>query len=508
MKEKQNSLFKNTISLYIRMVFSVCVNLYISRVVLDVLGVEDFGIYNIVGGIVVLLGFINSSMSGSTSRFLTIAIGEDSEEKLRDTYNAAKHLHFCIALIVLLFGETFGLWIVNSYLDIPEARMAAANWVYQLSLITTAITVVQVPFSSIIISMERMDAYAGIEIANILLKLSVVLLLKRYVGDKLVMYGVMLLAVAAVVYLIYKLFCKKHYGYLTFSRTLQWRIIKPMLTFSGWDLLGWGGYSACTQGRQIFINKFFGVVTNAANGMATTASSAITTFTNNIVMAFRPRIIKHYAAHDYPQMQKLEELALIVVILLMNFLLIPLIFCLEDILQVWLVDVPDKTVEFCRLMLFFTYFEAINTVVKIGIHASGKMKDFTIAGFLLNTLSLTLTYVLYWMGLSVYSTYYVAIAVCLVTISVNLFFLKKFITPLRISSMIVWILKGLAVCAAGFLVIYLIDSRIVYNHQLIRFLCITGMNGVLVLAASCLLLPQYIVRIRELMHLKRSNKQN
>ena len=503
MKEKQNSLFKNTISLYTRMIFSVCVNLYISRVVLDILGVEDFGIYNIVGGIVVLLGFINSSMSGSTSRFLTIAIGEDKEEKLRDTYNAAKHLHFCIALVVLLFGETFGLWLVNSYLDIPESRMAAANWVYQLSLITTAITIIQVPFSSIIISMERMDAYAGIEIANILLKLSVVLILKQLDTDRLVMYGVLLLVVAFIVYVIYSIFCKRHYGYLKFSKQLQWNVIKPMLTFSGWDLLGWGGYSASSQGRQIFINKFFGVAVNAANGMATTASSAITAFTNNIVMAFRPRIIKHYAAQDYPGMQKLEELALIVVILLMNFLMVPLLFCMQDILQVWLVDVPDKTTEFCRLMLFFSYFEAINTVIKIGIHASGKMRDFTIAGFVLNSMSLILTFVFYKIGFSVYSTYYVAIVLCLITILANLFFLKKFVFQLKISNLMLWILKGVGVCALGMLAIIFADKWIVFSHQVFRFLFILVVNGIIVLLAVWALLPEYVSRFKGYFKFKR-----
>lgn len=482
-------------SLYTRMLFSVCVNLYISRVVLDILGVEDFGIFNIVAGIVVLLGFINSSMSGSTSRFLTIAIGEKNDILLRDTYNAAKHLHLIIALIVVVIGETFGLWLVNSYLNIPINRVAAANWVYQLSLFTTAITIIQVPYSSIIISMERMDIYAGIEIINIMLKLAAVLLLKHYMHDKLIMYVLLLFIVAVLVYLIYRLFCRKNYGYLVYSTVLKWSIMKPMLVFSGWDLLGWGGLYGCTQGRQIFINKFFGIAVNAANGMAATAGSAITTFTNNIVMAFRPRIIKHYAAQDYSGMQELEELALIVVLLLMNILIVPLCCCMGDILSIWLVEVPDKTNEFCQLLLFLSYFEAINTVIKIGIHASGKMRNFTIASFLFNLLNLVLTYVFYRTGESVYITYYVAIIICLFTIAVNIFFLKRFISPLKVFRFIIWICKGVFVGVGGFAIVISIGRFYEIQSPLSKFIIITGINSFVVLIAACFFLPTYAKRL-------------
>ena len=213
------------------MLFSVCVNLYVSRVVLNVLGVEDFGIYNIVGGIVTLLGFINSSMSGSTSRFLTIAIGEKDDIKLEETYNAAKHLHMLIALTILVLGETIGLWLVNGYLDIPESRMAVANWVYQLSLFTMVFSILQVPYSSLVISMERLDIYAGIEILHILLKLAVVIELGYYTKDRLLLYGILLLVVGILVYYIYKIYCSVAYKQLHFLWKWNWGIMRPMLIF-------------------------------------------------------------------------------------------------------------------------------------------------------------------------------------------------------------------------------------------------------------------------------------
>lgn len=476
---KSNLLLKNTIALYTRMLFSVCVNLYVSRVVLDVLGVEDFGIYNIVGGIVTLLSFINSSMSGSTSRFLTIALGEKNEKKLEKTYNAAKHLHMLIALAIFILGETIGLWIVNGYLDIPEQRMSVANWVYQLSLFTMVFSILQVPYSSLVISMERLDVYAGIEILHILLKLAVVIVLGYYSHDRLLFYAILLLAVGILVYYVYKFYCKIVYKQLQFSWEWNWRIIQPMLVFSGWDMLGWGGSSVCTQGRQIFMNKFFGVTMNAANGVANTASAALLSFTNNIVMAFRPRIIKHYAKEDYVGMQNLLELAIQVIILLMSFLLVPLFFCMKDILEIWLVEVPENTLTFCRLLLLFSYVEIINTVIKIGIHASGKMRDFTIAGFILNTLSLVLTFVAYWMSMSVFSTYYIAIAISLITIVINMYFLKKFIPQLDAWEMIKKILVANLVCIIGFIVA-LYWGRVTSFSPLVNFILLTVINGVVV----------------------------
>lgn len=483
---RSNLLLKNTIALYTRMLFSVCVNLYISRVVLDVLGVDDFGIYNIVGGIVTLLSFINSSMSGSTSRFLTIAIGEHNEEKFSKTYNAAKHLHILIALTILILGETVGLWIVNGYLDIPIERITAANWVYQMSLFTMVVSILQVPYSSIVISIERLDIYAGIEILHILLKLAVVIALGYFGGDRLIMYGLLLLIVGIVVYLFYLLYCLKHFGQYKFTKSLNWDIIKPMMAFSGWDMLGWGGSSACTQGRQIFINKFFGVAMNAANGIANTASAALLSFTNNIVMAFRPRIIKHYAQEDYSGMQRLLELAIQVVILLMSFLLVPLFFCMEDILEIWLVNVPENSLMFCRLLLLWTYVEIINTVIKIGIHASGKMKDFTIASFILNTFSLVLTYMAYKILMSVFTTYYIAIIISCVNVSINIYFLKKYVSSLNVWKITLKILIANLACVAGFIIAYLWNEATSFG-ALQNFILLTLLNGILLVMFTIVL---------------------
>lgn len=484
--DKSNSLLKNTIALYIRMLFSVCVNVYISRVILDVLGVEDYGVYSVVGGVVILLGFINSSMAGATSRFLSVALGDGNLKRLSDTYNAAKHLHFGVAILILLLGETLGLWIVNSYLEIPEGRELAANIVYQLSLITVLFTIVQVPFSAIVISMERMDVYAKIEIANVLLKLAVVLLLPYCVCDRLLLYPLLLLVVAIIIYLLYKYYCRNAYQELKYDRTIRMNIIRPMLVYSGWDMLGWGGVSMSTQGRQIFINKFFGVTFNAANGLAATASGAIQAFTNNVIMAFRPRIMKYFAAQNYSEMQRLTELALIGTILLMTVIFVPMILCMDFLLGVWLVEVPLFTLEFCKLLLILQFLEAINTVVKIGIQASGKLRDFTIAGFGIHFFNLVLTYSLYLAGMNALTTYTVAIVLCVVNIAVNFYFSKRIIPTTNIVNLVVVCLKGVFVCLCGYFLSSMI-STLMSDNGIINFIVVFVVNFTIVLGLSFVL---------------------
>ena len=481
-----NSLLKNTIALYIRMLFSVCVNVYISRVILNILGVDDFGVYSVVGGVVILLGFINSSMAGSTSRFLSVAIGENDNKKLANTYNAAKHLHFGVALLILLLGETVGLWIVNGYLEIPEERELVANIVYQLSLITVLFTIVQVPFSAIVISVERMDVYAKIEIANVLLKLAVVLLLPYCAYDRLLLYPLLLLVVAIIIYLLYKYYCRNAYKELKYDKTIRMNIIRPMLVYSGWDMLGWGGVSLSTQGRQIFINKFFGVALNAANGLASTASGAIQAFTNNVIMAFRPRIMKCYASRDFIEMQRLTELALIGTVLLMSFIFVPMILCMDYLLRVWLVEVPEFTLVFCRLLLILQFLEAINTVVKIGIQASGDLRNFTIIGFAVHLLNLIITYLVYYFGSTAELTYIVAIVLCIINIGINYILLKRIIPQLEIKGFLVKTVLSVLVCVVSFLV-SLFVYRVAVSSPLLSFVLVFFVNAIVVIILTSII---------------------
>ena len=236
---------------------------------------------------------------------------------------------------------------------------------------------------------------------------------------------------------------------------------------------------------------------NAANGIANTASAALLSFTNNIVMAFRPRIIKHYAQGDYLGMQRLLELSIQVIILLMCFLIVPLFFCMGEVLEIWLVDVPENSLMFCRLLLLWTYVEIINTVIKIGIHSSGKMKDFTLASFILNTFSLILTYIAYKSSMSVFTTYYIAILISCVNVSINIYFLKKCVPSLNVWKITLKILVTNLACVAGFIMAYLWNEATSF-FGVLNFILLTSLNGTFLAVFTVFL---FYDRIKK--HLKR-----
>ncbi len=275
--------------LYARMLLSMAVSLYTSRVVLEVLGVDDYGLYSVTGGVVAMFAFINGSMSGATSRFLTYEMGLGNAERLRDTFNSALLVHIGVAAIILVFAETIGLWFLNCKLSIPEESMTAANWVYQFSIVASLVTITQVPYNACIIAHENMNVYAYIEIANVLMKLGIVYLLVVIGGNKLIIYGILVLVVNIIVASLYRIYCLRKFSESHFRYVFDKSILKPMLSFSGWDLYGNMCVTARTQGIVMLINVFFGVAVNAAASIATTVFSTLSSFASNIIMAFRPQ---------------------------------------------------------------------------------------------------------------------------------------------------------------------------------------------------------------------------
>ena len=268
--------------------------------------------------------------------------------------------------------------------------------------------------------------------------------------DRLLLYGILLFVVSIITLIIYRTYCNKTYYHLKFSLTLHPNIIRSMLYFSGWDLLGWGGVSLCTQGRQIFINKFFSVAINAASGVAATASAALSTFTNNVIMAFRPRIIKYYASNDFEQMNKLLSESLLCSLLLMNVLVVPMFFGMNFLLDLWLVEVPDFTLVFCKLLLINEFIGVINSIIKIGIHASGNMPCFALTGFAFSILNIVLTYISYTLGYPVYSTFIILVSLNVLNVVANFKILKINVPSTDIKELTKYLLKGVFICLIGF----------------------------------------------------------
>ena len=427
---------KNTLMLYIRMLLSTVVSLYTSRVVLQTLGVEDYGIYGVVGGVVAMFSFLNSTMAGATSRFLTFEMGKGDKERLKDTFSSALIIHIGIALLVLILAETVGLWFLNNKLVIPEGRMGAAHWVYQCSILATIFAITQVPYNALIISHERMGIYAYIEILNVSLKLLIVFLLTIFTIDKLKVYAVLVLTVSIIIRMIYRIYCMRNFSESHFSFTFKKDILKPMLSFSGWDFYGNMCVIVRQQGTNFLINNFFGVIANAASSIATTVSGVVSGFAFNIITAFRPRIIKSYAQENWCEMQTMINNAIKFSTLFLNMLALPFLFETSFIIQLWLGQVPQYVEPLIRLTLIANCVGNINSIIVIGIHATGRIKRISFLTGTLFLLTIPISFFLLRLGCNVETVYIVNVLFNIFIVLLNLWIIKKQIDNINIVSII------------------------------------------------------------------------
>lgn len=373
---------RNTLMLYIRMLISMLVGLYTSRVVLQTLGVEDYGIFGVVGGVVSMMGFLNASMSGATSRFITFELGKGDMQRVRDTFSSAMIIHIGIALVVLLLAETVGLWFLCNKLVIPEGRMVAAHWVYQCSIISAVVSITQSPYTAVIMSREKMDIYAYMELLNVTLKLLIVYLLLIGNFDKLILYSILTLIVSVLIAALYRIYCIRKFEESHFRWVWNTELLKPMMSFSGWDLYGNMSYSVVQQGRNFIVNMFFGVAVNAACGIAATVQGVLQAFSNSIVGAIRPQIIKSYSTNDYSRVQSLIANGTKFSIILLMLFSVPIILNMDYILSLWLGDVPKFTNSFCIILILQNIVGVCSNYFIIGIHATGNIKRFFYTGTL------------------------------------------------------------------------------------------------------------------------------
>ncbi len=422
---------KNTIMLYIRMFISMVVGLYTSRVVLATLGVEDYGIYGVVGGVVGMMGFLNASMSGATSRFLTFELGKGDKERLAKTFSSALIVHIGIAIVVLILAETVGLWFLSNKLNIPAERMQAAHWVYQLSILSAMFGITQVPYNAAIIAHEKMDVYAYVEILNVSLKLLIVYLLTIGDFDKLKLYAVLTFAVSLIIMMIYRIYCLRHFKESRFHWVWDKTYLTPLLSFSGWNLYGNFGGIAGNQANNFVINSFFGVVLNAAASVAFTVSGIVTQFSSNAMTAFRPQIIKKYASGDIQGMQSLTFLALKAIMMLYTLIAIPVFLECDYILSLWLVEVPQMAAIFCKILLISIFFESMRYIIIIDIHASGNVKKVSAYSGTLFCISPIISYFLFKIGLPVASTFITIATINATLVLINVLIAKYYIPQIE-----------------------------------------------------------------------------
>lgn len=446
------------------MFLTLGVSLYTSRVILSVLGVSDYGIYNVVGGVVAMLAFMNNALSGATSRFLTYELGRKNQAKLNLTFSTALSIHILLAMLMLIILESAGLWFVANKLTIPEARMDAAIYVYHFSVLACMVQIIQLPFNAAIISHERMDAFAYISIFDVVMKLVIVYLLQIGDFDKLQLYSVLVFTVSTCTSLLYIVYARRKFEECRIKLSMKRDIAKPILSFSGWDLYGNLSVVVRGQGLNILQNMFFGPVVNAATGISNQVLTAIMGFAENFLVAVKPQIIKYYAAKEMDKFINLMINSSKYCTLLLFLISFPILIEAKFILSIWLVEVPDYAVIFCQLAIINNWISILFRPVVFGIHATGNAKRISLINGTIYIAVLPIAYVLLKLGGSPVVPFVLNIVLLLVG---QLFFTlptcKKYIPEFAISiflvkSALVCITIGMLSCAIPIAIHYLMDE--------------------------------------------------
>ncbi|HUH36142.1 MAG TPA: MATE family efflux transporter [Moheibacter sp.] len=420
------TIAKNTMFLYFRMLLTMGVGLFTSRLVLDALGVVDYGIYGLVGGIVTMFAFLNSAMSSATQRYLSFDIGKKDWDRLQKTFNATLNIHIGIAVVIFILAETLGLWFVNTQLDIPAERMYAANWVYQFSIFAFVTNVVQVPYNALLFAREHMSVYAYVSILETLLKLGIVLYLVQAKGtDPLILYAVLTFAVAFVIRMIYKLYCKRHFKESVYQFHWDKAYYKELLSYSGWNLFGNIAVVARGQGSNILLNLFFGPVANAAYAVTMMVQSVMGSFVSNFQVAINPQIIKNYAKGDQDTSLNLMYKSAKFSFFGMLILVVPFLVNIDYIMHLWLKEVPPYAIDFIRLALICTLIETISNPLMSGAQATGKIKWYQIIIGSFIFMTFPVVYIVFKITNNPIDLYWVFIGNSLIALVFRLFFLRK-----------------------------------------------------------------------------------
>ena len=383
-KQNNKRIAQNTLLLYLRMMFLMAVNLYTSRIVLSTLGVEDFGINNVVGGVVTSLSFLTGSLSGATSRYITYNLGVGNMKMMKSTFGNILSIHYLLALVVFVFGETIGFWFVANKLQIPESRQTAAMVVYQFSVLQSILSVWSSPYNAAIIAHEKMKAFAYITILDALLKLLTVFLLVVMPIDKLMMYAAMCFTIQLLDRAIFGIYCKRHFEEVRVRPSFDKGQFKEMFTYSAWTMNGVLSVFGYTEGINILLNIFFGPAVNAARGVAVQVQGVVTQFCRNFQMALNPQITKTYAQQELDSMHKLIKRSSKFSFYLLLLLSLPVVLEAPKLLEWWLGEYPAHTVSFLRIIIMTSIIVSLSNPIIVAVHATGKLKRFQmVEGFML-----------------------------------------------------------------------------------------------------------------------------
>ena len=433
MSVNKTIIAKNTLMLYIRMILVMVATLYTTRIVLKNLGVEDYGIYNVVAGVVSMFSFLNASMASATQRFLSFELGINDEKRVNMVFCHSVIIHLIIAGIIVVLAETIGLWFVYNKLTIPESRFNAAMWVYQIAILSFVFQIINVPYHASIIAHERMNVYAWVSILDVALKLGIAYVISISPIDKLILYSLLLLMTSIIMFLFYSVYGKHNFKECEFHFILNRDKFKEMFSFAGWNIIGNMAYTLRTQGSNILLNMFFGPAVNAARGVAHQVDGAVVLFVNNFQTASNPQIVKSYAQEHYNETMQLVSQCSKFSFFLMILLGLPIIFQVDYILSLWLAEVPEYTSIFVCLILFNAIIDSLSNALKTHIKATGNVKWYMIiqGGFYL--LALPFIWLFLKHGYSPVSSIVVLIVFTCIGTFLRLFLLKWYARGFSIS---------------------------------------------------------------------------
>ena len=478
---------KNTVVLYIRMIVVMLISLYTSRIVLQALGVDDFGLYGVIGGVVGLFAFFKRSMEKATQRFLNVEmVAQDGD--LRTVFRTSWTIHILLSILILLFAETIGLWFLNYKVNIPEGREIAANIIYQTTIISLCLSMLIVPFSANIIAHEKMTFFAFVSVIDAVLKLTIAILILKSGGDRLVLYGILMMSITFLNFVLYLIYCYKLFPetslLLSFDRTR----FKDIFSFVGWTFLGQIAVVGCNQGNTILVNMFHSVAANAAMAVGSQVSHAVTNLSSNFQTAFNPQITKSYAEGNFDYLRFLVFTTSKISFCLLFVVALPLSINIDFVLDLWLKDVPYLSNIFCVLFLVNSIVNALSAPLNFSVLASGRIKWFQIITSIVYMLDLVILYLLFVLGLPPATALWVKIGIMVVVLFVRLYFAHKEIPCIDLKNYMSQVLLPLMFMSIGSILFALLlmpffydlayrllltTAIILFNFTLIWFVALT-----------------------------------
>lgn len=425
--ENNKRIAKNTVLLYFRMLLIMLVSLYTSRIVLRALGVEDFGIYNVVGGVVAMFSILSGSLSSAISRFITFELGKNDLNKLKRVFSASVTIQIILAILIVVVAEIIGTWFINAKMNIAPDRLQAANWVFHFSILTFVVNLINVPYNATIIAHERMSAFAYISILEVMEKLAIAYFVQIAPIDRLIFYAILMFGVALIIRFIYALYCRRHFEETHYHFIWDRQLLKQMFGFAGWNFIGTSSSLLRDQGGNILLNLFFGPVVNAASGIANQVYTALYNFSTNFMTALNPQITKSYASGDYDYLMKLIYNGSRFSAYLLFLISLPVIINADYLIKLWLGIIPDHTVLFVRLILIFAISESITSPLVTAQLATGNIRNYQLIVGGLKLLNLPIAYVCLYFGGAPSSVYIISIVVSQLCVIARVYMLSKLI---------------------------------------------------------------------------------